>query len=142
MKKLISIMLFAFVALAINAQSGKAVQLPVILGDTITNTATAYKIITVTGGYQTLAIQPVLTKVSGTAAGTVTMYGSQDGTNYYPLGDTLLMQDHAAAVSKLFKYTDPGYTYYKISYTGVGTMVVKWKVWYSLRKQSVIISTP
>jgi hypothetical protein len=141
MKKLISIMLFAFVALAINAQSGRAVLIPAATGDTCVNTATITKIITVTGGYQNLAIQPVLTKLSGTGAGIVTISASQDGTNYYALGDTLGMRD-ATTVTKLFKYTDPGYTYYKLSYTGVGTMSVKWKIWYTLRKQSVIISTP
>ena len=69
------------------------------------------------------------------------MYGSQDGTNYVALGDTLGERD-ATTVTKLIKYDNPAYTYYKIKYVGSGTMVVKWKVWYSLRKASVIISTP
>ena len=147
MKKIISLLfLVAFVASAAFGQTfvpgtGSATQAVVIAGDTITNTGTAYKIIKVTGGYQDLAIQPVLTKVSGTAAGTVTIYGSLDGINYVTLGDTLGERD-ATTVTKLFKYTDPAYTYYKISYTGTGTMVVKWKVWAVLRKQSVLISTP
>jgi hypothetical protein len=140
MKKIFSIFfLIAFVAIAINAQFGAPYQFPVVAGDTITNTGTASKIITVTAGYNAMGIQVVLTKTSGTAAGTVTLYGSLDGTNYVALGDTLGGRD-AATVSKLFKYDTTPYWKYKVTFTGAGTMVTKWKVYYTLRKVATTIN--
>ena len=142
MKKIISILfLVAFVAFATIAQSGSAVKMAVAAGDTITNTGTASKIIKVTGGYSTLSIQPIITNVSGTGAGTVTIYGSNDGVNYLALGDTLGARN-TTTTTKLFKYDLPEYTYYKVTFTGSGTMVSRWAVWYALRRQMVLISTP
>ena len=61
MKKIISLLfLVAFVASAAFAQGGKAYQFPVIAGDTIVNTGTANKIITASGGYNSIGIQPVI----------------------------------------------------------------------------------
>jgi hypothetical protein len=139
MKKLISLMLVAFVALATFGQYGTAYQFPVVAGDTITNTGTANKVITATGGYSDIAIQVVLTKVSGTAAGTVKVEGTLDGTNYYALGDTLAGRD-AATVTKIFTHSGTPYVKYKVTFTGAGTMVTKWKVWYTLRKRQVQIA--
>lgn len=142
MKKIISILfIVAFTVSATFAQSGRAIQFPVIAGDTITNTGSANKIITASGGYNSIGIQPVITKVSGTVGGNAILYASQDGTNYVALGDTLKCTDQTTN-TKLFKYTDIPYTYYKIVYTGTGTMVAKWEVWYTERKSMVIVSTP
>jgi hypothetical protein len=141
MKKLIIIMLVVFVALATYSQSGVAYQFPVIAGDTITDTGTANIIIKASGQYKAIGIQPIVTKVSGTVAGNCILYASQDGVNYKSTGDTLACANQTTNTA-LFKVIDPAYTYYKIVYTGSGTMVAKWKVWYTERKQMVIIATP
>jgi hypothetical protein len=142
MKKIISILfLVAFVASVTNAQYGQAVQLKVIAGDTITNTGTANKIITCTAGYRDIAIQPVVTKTSGTVAGNTILYGSLDGTNYISLGDTLKSTDQTTN-TKIFTHTGTPYVYYKVVITGSGTMVARWKVWYILRKESAVVTAP
>ena len=142
MKKIILLLfLVAFVASAAISQSGVAYQFPVIAGDTITTTGTANKILKASGQYKAIGIQPVITKVSGTVGGNCILYASQDGTNYKSTGDTLKCTDQTTNTA-LIKVVDPAYTYYKLVYTGTGTMVAKWKVWYTERKQMVLISTP
>ena len=70
MKKLITIIAFLIVAIGAFAQKGTPVKLPLVVGDTIVNTGVVNKTITLTGGYNGAAIQVVLTKISGTGAGT------------------------------------------------------------------------
>jgi len=148
MKKIISILfLVAFVASATFGQtfapgSGSATQAPIIKGDTITNTGSAYKIIKVSGGYSTLSFQPILYNTSGTGAGIVTDSASNDGIHYVALRDSLGGRNTTKAVTKLFKIDNPEYTYYKIAFTGTGTMVTRWILFASLRKQMTLISTP
>lgn len=98
--------------------------------DTIANTATGYVGYTVNNYYETVAIQAVVTKLSGTAAGTVTLQGSLDGTNYVTVSSsfataTTLTVTNVTTNSKLFVVTGSPYRYYRLSYTGSGTMSCK-----------------
>lgn len=95
--------------------------------DTITNTATGYVGYTVSGYYRKLSIQCIVTKISGTVAGTVTLQGSNDGTNYVTVSSsyadaTSLSCTNQATNKKLFTITGSPYKYYRLSYTGSGTM--------------------
>lgn len=95
--------------------------------DTIVNTATGYVGLTVNNYYKEVSIQTVITKISGTVAGTVTLQGSNDGTNYVTVSTSYSdAQTHTATnvatSSKLFTITGSPYKYYRLSYTGSGTM--------------------
>ena len=98
-----------------------------LTSDTTTNTATSYVGLGVQNWYNTITIQSVVTKISGTVAGTVTLQGSIDGTNYVTVNSsyadvTSYSPTDVATSSKLFVVTGSPYRYYRLSYTGTGTM--------------------
>lgn len=101
-----------------------------LLTDTVTNTGTAS--ITsprVAGGGTSVTLYAILTKISGTVAGTVTVLGSLDGTNYkaIPTAESQTAMATATATdvaSQNFTWhlrSNP-YTYYRIQWAGAGTM--------------------
>lgn len=80
------------------------------------------------GGYQSVvAIQPVVTKISGTAAGVVRLFGSLDGVNFVRVNatDSLNVANVSTAQTKIFTVAPSSYSYYRIGYTGTGTMACK-----------------
>lgn len=98
-----------------------------LTSDTTTNTATSYVGLGVSNWYNTVTIQSVVTKISGTVAGTVTLQGSIDGTNYVTVSSsyadvTSYSPTDVATSSKIFIVTGSPYRYYRLSYTGAGTM--------------------
>lgn len=128
MKKLLFIALM-FASIATYAQKGTAIKLPLAIGDTLVNTGTVTKYLTLTGGYSGVAIQVTGTKQSGTGAGTIGIFGSLDGVNYVQIGTN----------STLTNVTTNAFTYYittplpnriKILATGSGTEAMLIKVWY------------
>ena len=88
--------------------------------DTVVNSAAVNIDLKVTGGYNTGAYQVVITKVSGTVAGNAILKGSVDGTNYVNI-DTLATTD-VATQTKIFTETPVKYPFYRVTYTGTGTM--------------------
>ena len=98
-----------------------------LTSDTTDNTGTSYVGLSVQNWYNTVTIQSVVTKISGTVAGTVTLQGSVDGTNYVTVNSsyadvTSYSPTNVATSSKLFVVTGSPYRYYRLSYTGAGTM--------------------
>lgn len=103
---------------------------PYALTDTVTNTGTG----TVTsprisGAGSNITIALVLTEISGTTAGTVTIQGSLDGTNWkaIPTVETQTSITTATALdvaSQVFTWrlASSPYLYYRASWTGAGTM--------------------
>lgn len=101
-----------------------------ILSDTVTNTGTAY----LTSYSQTrtqassTVVQVNVTKISGTVAGTISLLGSLDGTNFKALtvaeAQTALATITAADASGAYHFRLNGcpFTYYRVSWTGTGTM--------------------
>lgn len=94
---------------------------------TTTNTSASTLSLSVSNWYNTVTIQSVVTKISGTVAGTVTLQGSIDGTNYVTVNSsyadvTSYSPTDVATSSKLFVVTGSPYRYYRLSYTGAGTM--------------------
>lgn len=107
--------------------------------DTVTNTGTKTLTLRVNSWYRTVVIQPVLTKISGTVGGTVTLQGSNDGTNYVTVSSSYsdaqtLSASNVATQTKLFKITGSPYAYYRLSYTGTGTMSCKIRGYVWLQK--------
>jgi len=95
--------------------------------DTVSNSATNYVTARVSNYYTSVTIQAVVTKLSGTAAGTVTVQGSNDGTNYETVNTSFITSQtltvtNVTTSTKLFVITGSPYAYYRLSYTGSGTM--------------------
>lgn len=98
-----------------------------LTSDTCTNAGTTYVGLTVNNYYETVTIQAVVTKISGTVAGTVTVQGSNDGTNFVTVDSdyitsSTLSPTNQTTNTKIFIITGSPYKYYRLSYTGSGTM--------------------
>jgi hypothetical protein len=102
--------------------------------DTVTNTGTGYvqvKTVSPLGPKlcNTTSFVIVVTKISGTVGGTITLLGSIDGTNYKVIPtmgtQTAYTAITAADASAVYTYQITGspYPYYRVSWTGTGTMV-------------------
>lgn len=133
MKKILILGLLICSFAMVNAQ--RATLMPLVAGDTIVNTGTVAKIFTATAGYSGAAVQVVLSKISGTGAGTVQLYGSLDGTNYTAIGSAYTITD-VATQSQVFYVTAPLAVYIKVLATGSGTESVKMRTYYVERKYS------
>lgn len=93
--------------------------------DTVTNTGVKYQIAAVAGYQDVITIQTVITKISGTVAGTVIIQGSLDGVNYTTIGTDSLTATDVATQSKSWSVNPSSFTHYRVSYTGAGTMSAK-----------------
>jgi hypothetical protein len=129
MKKYILLLIMLVIGLSTYAQKGAAVKLPLAVGDTIADGGTVSKYIPITGGYNGTSIQVVLTKLSGTGAGTVQLQNTLDGTNYVNIGSAYTITN-TTTQSQIFYLTSPLAGKIKILCTGSGTESVKVAVWY------------
>ena len=134
MKNLI-IILFTCLALTCGAQTatlynGLGTNLQT---DTVTNAGTGYvqiKTVSPLGPKlcNSTVFQVVVVKLSGTVGGTITLMGSIDGTNYDPLttvdSQTAITTITAGDASAVYTWRLNGspYPYYRVSWTGTGTM--------------------
>ena len=98
--------------------------------DTVTNTATVTLStikMTPTSSASTL-VWVAVTKISGTVGGTLTLQGSLDGTNYKaintPNTQTALATVTATDATNTYHWNLTGcpFQYYRVSWTGTGTM--------------------
>lgn len=98
-----------------------------LTSDTITNTGSGYVGFTIDKYYEKISFQPVVTKLSGTAGGTVTLQGSNDGINYVTVNSSYVSAatmsvTNVTTSTALLVVTSSPYRYYRLSYTGSGTM--------------------
>jgi hypothetical protein len=111
-------------------------QMPLIAGDTLNDAGTVNKQFTVTAGYSAAGVQIVLTKISGTVAGTTKLQGSLDGTNWEDIGSAFT-HTNVASQAKLFTVTGGvPYTYLRTTSVGSGTMSAQIRIRYVLKKHS------
>lgn len=130
MKYLITILCVVF-ALSANGQT--VTTMPLILGDTVVNTATVSKTLPViSGGYSGAAVQYVLTKISGTIAGKTYLYNSLDNVNYGAPIDSNVNTDQTTNTF-VFRRTAPTSNYLKVVTTGAGTMSGQIRIKYSYK---------
>jgi len=121
-------LLFLFSAILIAAMSFGQTEAKVMLAsnglavDTVTNTATETWTLKVPGFQKSVSVQAVLTKISGTVAGTVTLQGSLNGTSYYPIPSQTYTATDVASQTVIFGLDNSKYLYYRLSWTGTGTM--------------------
>ncbi len=132
MKKFLSLLLVCGIAMTSFAQ--QATLMPLVAGDTIANTGTVNKQFTVTAGYAAAGVQIVITKISGTVAGTTKLQGSLNGSQWEDIGSSFSHTD-VATQAKLFAVTGGvPYTYLRTTSTGSGTMSARVRLYYVLRK--------
>jgi hypothetical protein len=125
--------LIAFITLAslqVNAQSAIKVfkSTSNLATDTVVNTATEYLTSPVNTGNGPTTIQVVVTKISGTVGGTISLQGSVDGTSYKALNteetQTALATITATDASNVYHWRlkDNPFLYYRVNWVGTGTM--------------------
>lgn len=127
MKKFLQIFLFSAILLVGLSKESHA-QLPSgnysgYLGalDTLTNADTTTYTVNITGNRHCITFSTKVTKISGTVAGTIKIYGSSDGGVTYlttPL-TTINLTDASANLG--VSYTSNGYDYYKVQLISSGT---------------------
>lgn len=142
MKKLITLiaLVFAF-SITANAQnyaksfiSASATAIDKTI-DTVTNTGVINMTLPlatpVRGPRQTVTVSAVVSKISGTAGGTVILQGSIDGVNYSTVAATQLQGGETATftltnvASQTYHWVvlNAPFLYYKTTITGTGTVV-------------------
>lgn len=132
MKKLFFIAVLAL-SLTVTAQTTRPIITPNTIGnmlstpthsatDTITNTTVKYQYAVAKGANITFTAQALVTKVTGTVAGTVKIQGSLDGTNYNDLaGQTAFTLTDVASQSASFSVNPSTHQFYRIVVTPSGT---------------------
>ena len=143
MKKIFIFLALGLMFLAPEAKSQTLANLanvdyPTLVIDTVTNTGTGALFIALSQPYSNVTIQPKVTKISGTMTSNsnVKLYGSIDGTNYYAItGDTMQITNTSSPIVTAWVKTSQGYKYYKVQWTGAGTMSAKLEAKIFLVKQ-------
>lgn len=127
MKKLFSLfVLMAFLITLSHAQ----VTTMTLSGDTVVNTGTKFCSLRLAQSYKKVTVQALITKISGTVAGTLTLQGSIDGTNWVTADTASFVTEGAATFTatnvatqnKTWIMNGDPYLWYRLSYTGTGTM--------------------
>ena len=129
MKNLFKLLIISFAMLLGNFANAQVATMTTS-GSPVTNTGTATSTLAVKSISSMVAIQAVFTKTSGTLGGTATLQGSLDGVNYTTIstaatvaGASTYTVTDVASQSVIFLVKNQGYYYYRVSWTGTGTMV-------------------
>jgi hypothetical protein len=93
--------------------------------DTLTDADVGYATKTVSGKASAVSFSVLLTRITGTAAGTVVLQGSHDGTNFgtVPGTSTFTMTNVASQVAT-FSVTPSTFLYYRAAVTTSGTVTL------------------
>ena len=131
--KLLFVGLFALFSINVQAQApvgpkitfaavGQALRTPTANPtDTLTNTTGRTQFAIVQGSNSSVTFQSLYTRVSGTAAGTITLQGSIDGVNWSgALGSAYTITDVASQVAT-FTVTPSTFQFYRIVVAPTGT---------------------
>lgn len=133
MKKFITLLfvgLVAFLTIETKAQVYSLLSPYSVTSDTVTNTGTAFLSTAVVSpaAAVTTTLWVGVTKISGTVGGTITLQGSIDGTNWKavntPNTQTGLATITATDASNTYHWIIQGspFPYYRVTWTGTGTM--------------------
>lgn len=132
MKKLLLISLLIVFALGAKAQVYDLKSDTYLLtSDTVVNTAVVNLTSPeISGAKQILSFQVEVTEISGTTAGTLTLQGSLDGSDFKAIPtvetQTSVTTASPADVSTkqvfLWRFTSNHFRYYRVAYAGAGTM--------------------
>lgn len=100
--------------------------------DTLTNTDTVIVNLTLSTILDGVILQPVLTRVSGTAAGKVVLAQSINGVNFIRTDSVALT--NVATNTFFISKAGPVAPYYRVEITSSGTTVLVPQLWYFQRK--------
>jgi hypothetical protein len=130
MKKILSLIIACLFVVSIS--NGQALQMTggYVTGDTVVNTASKACSTKVVKSYKSITIQANVTKISGTVGGAITLQGSVDGVNFVTADTAAFVSDgpatytatNSASQSKVWVINGSPYVWWKVSYTGTGTM--------------------
>lgn len=130
MKKLIFLMAFAFIGYCANAQVKPTLVTTTSYTKTLDTVVNAGAKVTTAfpiGAWKAgVTVQVIVTKISGTVGGSLGLYGSMDGTNFTLIGSAATPSDASANYS--FN-TTVCWKYYRVGYTGTGTMSASFKTY-------------
>jgi len=130
MKKLLLVLVVLF-SVSASAQTTQSVTF--IGSDTLTNADTIVKNITLSTTANGIILQPVVTRVSGTAAGRVVLLQSIDGTNFIRT-DSIAFTNVVTNTAFITK-SQPLAPYYQLQFISSGTTVLWPQLWYFVRKE-------
>ena len=129
MKNLLSILFIFCLLFGVKAQTPIVVTMMVACSP-VTNGGVATATATINNSYETAAIHAVFGKTAGTLGGTATLQASLDGTNYATVatqatvaGASTYTVTDVASQSVIFIINKAPYKFYRVSWTGTGTMV-------------------
>jgi hypothetical protein len=123
MKKLFSLLIILGALLFASQQSQAQVFVSTLAaGDTVVDAGTASKTFNISGDFKGIVVNPIFTKISGTVAGTIKLQGSLDGSTYTDVTSQTFTATNIATGQTLWYVTAPLARYYKITWTGTGTM--------------------
>lgn len=131
MKQLISLFFALALGVSVFAQDVTMRNASASSTETITNGGTGILTGNVRGHKNTITVQVTITKTSGTVAGTLTLQGSLDNVSYkaalLPNGVSTAVNTYTAtdvaSQTFIWQLDKNAYNYWRISYTGSGTMV-------------------
>lgn len=128
MKKILLLTALCFGLGSVQLGNAQAL-IPTNNADTVVNAGSVSLIQKLSLGYNTLAFQAVITKISGTVAGTAIIYGSVDGVRYqYIPGTDTLTLTNVASQNYIWTFAEgkgTPYLYYAVIITGSGTMAAR-----------------
>jgi hypothetical protein len=130
MKKLL-LALVVLISVSASAQTTQSVSFSG--ADTLTNADTIVKNITLSTTANGIILQPVVTRVSGTAAGKVVLLQSIDGTNFIRT-DSIAFTNVVTNTAFITK-SQPLAPYYQLQFISSGTTVLWPQLWYFVRKE-------
>ena len=113
--------------------SQAAISIPFVGIDSLVNTDTVVKNITLSSSLNGVIFQPVIGRVSGTAAGKVVFAQSIDGVNYIST-DSITLTNVVTNTAFLTK-TTPVATNWRITFYSSGTVRMWPQLWYLPRKE-------
>jgi len=135
MKKELLIIAVALVSLSAQAQTPLKSSPSHAVTDTVAGNTVKYQY---TGAaivaLSDLTVQYVVTKISGTVAGTILLQGSLDNVNFVTVGSAVTPTDVGVQTGSFAVPLHP-YLFYRISYAGAGTMSAKIVSNYIARKR-------
>lgn len=137
MKNIFKLLMVALVMLFVMDASAQLRTLTIPAAkDTLTNTDTAEATLQANGMAGIISFQVSVEKISGTAGGTATIYGSHDGVNYAKLSDSVYTITNTtgtqAAIPWIF--APAPVPYYKVIFLTSGSQVIVPKVTAVIRK--------
>lgn len=131
MKKLLLSLVVLLTASFAYAQPSQSVAFVGV--DTLTNADTTVKNLTLSVTANGIILQPVVTRVSGTAAGKMVLLQSVDGTNFIRT-DSIAFTNVVTNTAFISK-SQPLAPYYRVEFISSGTTVLWPQLWYFIRKE-------